>query len=45
MIVIRWPQIDLTRSRQVRDAGLESSDLLNKIEEQLYKRKVALTLP
>jgi len=32
-------------ARAVRDAGLESSDLLNKIEEQLCKRKVMLTLP
>jgi HEAT repeat protein len=28
-----------------RDAGLESSELLNKIEEQLCKRSVRLTLP
>jgi len=29
----------------VRDVGLERSDILNKIEEQLCKRKVRLTLP
>jgi len=38
------PRLDGALALAVRDAGLESSDLLNKIEEQLGKRKVRLTL-
>jgi len=39
------PRLDGALALAVRDAGLEGSALLNKIEEQLCKRKVRLTLP
>jgi hypothetical protein len=39
------PRLDGALALAVSDAGLENSDLLNKIEEQLNKRKVRLTLP
>lgn len=39
------PRLDGALALAVRDAGLEGSDLLRKIEEQLCKRKVRLTLP
>ena len=39
------PRLDGALALAVRDSGLESSDLLNKIEEQLCKRKVSLNLP
>ena len=38
-------RLDGALALAVRDAGLESSALLNKIEEQVCKRKVRLTLP
>jgi hypothetical protein len=39
------PRLDGALAIAVRDPGLERSDLLNQIEEQLCKRKVRLTLP
>jgi hypothetical protein len=39
------PRLDGALALAVRDSGLEGSDLLNKIEEQLCKRKVSLNLP
>jgi HEAT repeat protein len=39
------PRLDGALALAVRDSGLEGSDLLNKIEEQLGKRKVSLNLP
>ena len=39
------PRLDGALALAVRDSGLEGSDLLNKIEEQLCKRNVRLTLP
>jgi HEAT repeat protein len=39
------PRLDGALALAVRDSGLEGSDLLNKIEEQLCKRKVGLNLP
>lgn len=45
LLALNDPRLDGTLALAVRDAGLEKSDLLNKIEEQLCKRKVALTLP
>jgi HEAT repeat protein len=38
-------RLDDALALAVRDAGLENSELLNKIEEQLCKRSVRLTLP
>ena len=38
-------RLDGALALAVRDAGLESSPLLNKIEEQVRKRRVRLTLP
>ena len=38
-------RLDDALALAVRDAGLESSTLVNKIEEQRWKRKVKLTLP
>lgn len=45
LLALNDPRLDGALARAVRDAGLESSELLNKIEEQLCKRKVRLTLP
>jgi HEAT repeat protein len=45
LLALNDPRLDGALALAVRDAGLESSDLLNKIEEQLCKRKVRLTLP
>jgi len=44
-LALNDPRLDGALALAVRDAGLESGDLLNKIEEQLCKRKVTLTLP
>jgi hypothetical protein len=45
LVALNDPRLDGALALAVRDAGLEKSDLLNKIEEQLCKRKVTLTLP
>lgn len=45
LLALNDPRLDGALALAVRDAGLESSALLNKIEEQLRKRKVRLTLP
>jgi len=45
LLALNDPRLDGALALAVRDAGLEKSDLLNKIEEQLCKRKVVLTLP
>jgi HEAT repeat protein len=45
LLALNDPRLDGALALAVRDAGLESSDLLNKIEQQLCKRKVTLTLP
>jgi HEAT repeat protein len=45
LLALNDPRLDGALALAVRDAGLESSDLLNKIEEQLSKRNVRLTLP
>lgn len=45
LLALNDPRLDGALAVAVRDAGLENGDLLNKIEEQLYKRKVMLTLP
>jgi HEAT repeats len=45
LLALNDPRLDGAMALAVRDAGLESGDLLNKIEEQLCKRKVTLTLP
>jgi len=45
LLALNDPRLDGALALAVRDAGLESSDLLNKIEKQLCKRKVRLTLP
>ena len=45
LLALNDPRLDGALALAVRDAGLEKSDLLNKIEEQLCKRKVKLTLP
>ena len=45
LLALNDPRLDSALALAVRDAGLESSDLLNKIQEQLRKRKVRLTLP
>jgi HEAT repeat protein len=45
LMALNDPRLDGALALAVRDAGLESSELLNKIEEQLCKRRVRLTLP
>jgi HEAT repeat protein len=45
LLALNDPRLDGALALAVRDAGLESSDLLNKIEEQLSKRNVRLALP
>jgi HEAT repeat protein len=45
LLALNDPRLDGALALAVRDAALESSALLNKIEEQLCKRKVRLTLP
>jgi HEAT repeat protein len=45
LLALNDPRLDGALALAVRDAGIESSNLLNKIEEQLCKRKVRLTLP
>jgi len=45
LLALNDPRLDGALTVAVRDVGLERSDLLNKIEEQLCKRKVRLTLP
>jgi hypothetical protein len=45
LLALNDPRLDSALALAVRDAGFESTDLLNKIEEQLYNRKVTLTLP
>ena len=45
LLALNDPRLDGALALAVRDPGLESSDLLNKTEEQLCKRKVGLTLP
>jgi hypothetical protein len=45
LLALNDPRLDGALALAVRDAGLENSDLLSKIEEQLYKRKVRLSLP
>jgi hypothetical protein len=45
LLALNDPRLDGALALAVRDADLESSDLLNKIEEQLSKRNVRLALP
>jgi hypothetical protein len=45
LLALNDPRLDGALALAVRDAGLEKSDLLNKVEEQLCHRKVVLTLP
>jgi HEAT repeat protein len=45
LLVLNDRRLDGALALAVRDAGLEGSELLNKIEEQLCKRSVKLTLP
>ena len=45
LVALNDRRLDGALTLAVRDAGLESSELLNKIEEQLCKRSVKLTLP
>jgi hypothetical protein len=45
LLALNDPRLDGALTVAVRDVGLERSDILNKIEEQLRKRKVRLTLP
>jgi hypothetical protein len=45
LLALKDPRLDGALMLAVRDAGLESSDLLNKIEEQVRILKVKLTLP
>ncbi len=45
LLALNDPRLNGALALAVRDAGLESSELLNKIEEQLSKRNVKLTLP
>jgi HEAT repeat protein len=45
LLALNDPRLDGALAIAVRDADLESSDLLNKIEEQLSKRNVRLALP
>ena len=44
LLTLNDRRLDGALALAVRDAGLESSELLNKIEEQLCKRNVRLTL-
>ena len=45
LVALNDRRLDGALALAVRDAGLESSELLNKIEDQLCKRSVRLTLP
>jgi len=45
LLALNDRRLDGALKLAVRDAGLESSELLIKIEEQLCKRKVSLNLP
>jgi HEAT repeat protein len=45
LLALNDRRLDGALALAVRDAGLEGSELLNKIEEQLCKRSVRLTLP
>jgi len=45
LLALNDRRVDEALALAVRDAGLENSELLNKIEEQLCKRRVRLTLP
>jgi HEAT repeat protein len=45
LVALNDRRLDGTLALAVRDAGLESSELLNKIEDQLCKRSVKLMLP
>jgi HEAT repeat protein len=45
LVALNDPRLNGALARAVRDAGLEGSDLLNKIEDHLRKGKVRLTLP
>jgi hypothetical protein len=45
LLALNDRRLDGALALAVRDAGLENSELLNKIEEQLCKRSVKLTLP
>jgi HEAT repeat protein len=45
LLALNDRRLDGALAVAVRDAGLESSELLNKIEEQLCKRSVKLALP
>ncbi len=45
LVVLNDARLDGALSKALRDAGLEGSDLLCKIEKLLRKRKVKLTLP
>jgi HEAT repeat protein len=45
LLALNDRRLDEALALAVRDAGLENSELLNKIEEQLCKRSVKLTLP
>jgi HEAT repeat protein len=45
LLALNDRRLNGTLAVAVRDAGLESSELLNKIEEQLCKRSVTLRLP
>jgi len=42
LLALNDPRLDGALTVAVRDVGLERSDILNKIEEQLCKRKVTL---
>jgi HEAT repeat protein len=45
LVALNDPRLDGALAQAVRDAGLEGSDLLNRIEQLLRERKVKLTLP
>jgi HEAT repeat protein len=45
LFVLNDRRLDATLAQAVRDAGLEGTELLGKIEELLRKRNVKLTLP
>jgi HEAT repeat protein len=45
LLALNDRRLDEALKLAVRDAGLENSELLNNIEEQLCKRRVRLTLP
>jgi len=45
LVALNDRRLDGALALAVRDAGLENSELLNKIEEQLCKRSTKLTLP